>query len=81
MFNNFSQDFKEEKTINVVNTGKELYAYSLECEKVNNTFSKQNTFTYEITCSDSRCVTLETSQILVASAKVYNHVLIEPGKT
>ncbi len=80
-FNNFSKDFKEEKTIKVVNTGKENHTYSLEWEAVKNTLAKQNTFTYEIKCTGDRCAELGTSQVPVASAKVYQQVLIEAGKT
>ena len=80
-FNDFSKDFKEEKTIKVVNTGKESHTYSLEWEAIKNTLAKQNTFTYEIKCTGPRCAELGTSQVPVASAKVYQQVLIEAGKT
>ena len=80
-FNDFSKDFKVEKTITITNTGKESHTYSLEWESVKNSLVKQNTFTYEITCTGPRCAELGTSQVPVASAKVYNQVLIEAGKT
>ena len=80
-FNDFSKDFKVEQTITIENTSKENKTYSLEWSEVKNTLSKQNVFTYEIKCTGDRCATLGKSQVPVASAKVYNQVLIESGKT
>ena len=79
-FNNFSKNFKVEQTITIENTSKESKTYSLEWSEVKNTLVKQNAFTYEIKCSGDRCATLGTSQVPVASAKVYQQVLIESGK-
>ena len=78
-FNDFSKDFKVEQTITIENTGKENKTYSLEWSDVKNTLVKQNAFTYEIKCSGDRCATLGVSQVPVASATVYNQVLIEGG--
>ncbi len=80
-FNNFSKDFKVEKTITITNTGKESHTYSLEWSDVKNTLLKQNLLTYEITCTGDRCASLGTSQVPVASATVYQQVLIESAKT
>lgn len=80
-FSNFSKDFTEQKTITVTNTSKENKTFSLEWEGVENNLEKQNNFTYEIKCTGDRCATLGTSQVPVAGFKVYQQVLIEPGKT
>lgn len=78
-FDDFSKNFKQERTITVVNKTKVNKTYSLEWSNVENSLKKQNVFLYEIKCKGDRCATLGKSQVPVASAKVFPQVLIKPG--
>lgn len=67
------------KEVTIENTNKESVTYSLHWKDVKNTFKTQSNLLYEIVPTAGTEAALGTSQIPVASSKVFSSVVIMPG--
>ncbi len=79
-YNKFAKNFKKTRTITIENTSDKPVVYDLRWFNVQNTLSKQDKFTYEVTCKGDNCQTSGKSPMPASDFPIFINATLEGKK-